>query len=69
MGGDLAALRRRVLQLRLIAEFVFVAMPARKKPDGSYQDIAHPIDVNARRMFEEKVLAEYFKVSGLSTSG
>jgi len=59
----------RGLKIISSASRLFVAMPARRKPDGSYQDIAHPIDVQARRMFEEEVLAEYFKVSGLSTSG
>ena len=51
------------------ASRLFVAMPARRKPDGSYQDIAHPIDPVARQMFEKEVLAEYFRVSGLSTPG
>jgi stage V sporulation protein G len=52
--------------LRIIngASKLFVAMPARLKSDGTYQDIAHPIDVEARQMFERVVLAEYFRVSG-----
>jgi stage V sporulation protein G len=43
---------------------LFVAMPARRKPDGSFQDIAHPINAETRRMFEDNVLAEYHRVSG-----
>ena len=37
----------------------FVSMPSRKRPDGTYQDIAHPINSDMRRMIEEKVLAAY----------
>ena len=52
--------------LRIIssASKLFVAMPARLKPDGTYQDIAHPIDVAARQIFEQAILAEYFRVTG-----
>lgn len=38
---------------------MFVAMPSRKKPDGTYQDIAHPINNETRRMIEGHVLSEY----------
>jgi len=37
----------------------FVAMPSRKRPDGSHQDIAHPVNVEMRRTIEEKVLAAF----------
>ena len=38
---------------------MFVAMPSRKKPDGTYQDIAHPINNETRRQLEGHVLSEY----------
>ena len=38
---------------------VFVAMPSRRRPDGQFQDIAHPINNETRRWMEEIVLAEY----------
>jgi stage V sporulation protein G len=38
---------------------MFVAMPSRKKPDGTYQDIAHPINNETRQMIEGHVLSEY----------
>ncbi|MFH2054889.1 MAG: septation regulator SpoVG [bacterium] len=38
---------------------LFVSMPSRKRPDGTHQDIAHPINNDARRMIEEQVLAAY----------
>ena len=38
---------------------LFVAMPNRRRPDGSFQDIAHPIHPQARQWLEETVLGEY----------
>lgn len=38
---------------------MFVAMPSRKKPDGTFQDIAHPINIGARDWMERAVLAAY----------
>ena len=38
---------------------LFVAMPSRRKPDGSFQDIAHPIHAEMRGRLEEHVLDEY----------
>ncbi len=40
---------------------MFVAMPSRKKPDGSYQDIAHPINNDMRDKLEQTVINEYEK--------
>jgi stage V sporulation protein G len=37
----------------------FVAMPSRKRPDGTHQDIAHPVTIEMRRLIEEKVLQAY----------
>lgn len=34
----------------------FVSMPSRKRKDGSYQDIAHPINNDMRKKIEDKVL-------------
>ena len=38
---------------------VFVAMPAKKRKDGSFRDVAHPLNVETRTLLEEKVLAAY----------
>ena len=38
---------------------LFVAMPSRRKPDGTFQDIAHPINREMRERVEERVLQEY----------
>ncbi len=39
----------------------FVSMPSKKKKDGTYQDIAHPIDKATRAMMESRILEEYNK--------
>ena len=39
----------------------FVSMPSRKVEDGTYRDIAHPINNDFRSLVEEKILAEYEK--------
>jgi stage V sporulation protein G len=39
----------------------FVSMPSRKRPDGTHQDIAHPISNEARRLIEQSVLNAYQK--------
>ncbi|HET9886038.1 MAG TPA: septation regulator SpoVG [bacterium] len=38
---------------------LFVAMPSRRKPDGTFQDIAHPINRDMREKVEERILQEY----------
>ncbi len=38
---------------------LFVCMPSRKMMDGTYKDIAHPIDNEFRQVMETKILAEY----------
>ena len=34
------------------AKGMFVAMPSRKRPDGTYQDVAHPINNETRDWME-----------------
>ena len=41
------------------ARGLFVAMPARRKPDGTFQDVAHPIHAAGRADLERHVLAAY----------
>jgi len=40
----------------------FIAMPSRKMADGTYKDIAHPINAETRLMLEKSILDEYQKV-------
>ena len=41
---------------------LFISMPSRKKKNGEFKDVAHPLNNETRRMIEEKVLAEYDRV-------
>ncbi len=41
------------------SERLFIVMPSRKNPDGTYRDIAHPIKADFRAHLEEMVLAAY----------
>lgn len=38
---------------------LFVAMPAKKRKDGTYKDIAHPLNAQMREKLEGTVLSEY----------
>ncbi len=40
---------------------LFVAMPSKKRKDGTYRDTAHPLNNQTRQMIESKVLEEYNK--------
>jgi stage V sporulation protein G len=37
-------------------------MPSKKRKDGTYKDIAHPINSETRKMLEDKVILEYEKM-------
>jgi stage V sporulation protein G len=39
----------------------FVAMPSRKRSNGTHQDIAHPVNSEMRQQIEEQVLEAYEK--------
>lgn len=41
---------------------VFIAMPSKKMPNGSYRDIAHPINSETRKVLEDAIIAEYERV-------
>jgi len=41
------------------AKGVFVAMPSRKRPDGTYQDVAHPINNDTRDWMEGLIKEAY----------
>jgi len=42
---------------------MFVAMPSKRTPDGTYRDIAHPISSAMRAKIQEAVLAAYARVA------
>ena len=40
---------------------LFIAMPSRKLPEGEFKDIAHPINAETRKMFEDAIFEEFNK--------
>ena len=40
---------------------LFVSMPSKKRKDGSFKDIAHPLNNQTRQHLEERVLSVYKK--------
>jgi len=43
---------------------LFVAMPSKKRKDGTYVDTAHPLNNETRRMIEGLVLEQYWSKIG-----
>jgi len=38
---------------------LFVSMPSKKRKNGTFRDIAHPLNNETRRRFEEEIIAKY----------
>ncbi|KKQ32301.1 MAG: hypothetical protein US49_C0010G0001 [candidate division TM6 bacterium GW2011_GWF2_37_49] len=43
---------------------LFVSMPSRRKKDGSFKDIVHPLNSETRKLIEDRVIEEYNKTVG-----
>lgn len=43
---------------------LFVSMPSRKRKDGTFRDIVHPLNADTRRLIETQIIDEYHKVAG-----
>ena len=43
-------------------EKLFIVMPSKKNPDGTYRDIVHPITADFRTQIEDAVISEYERV-------
>lgn len=41
---------------------LFISMPSRKKKNGEFKDVAHPLNNETRRMIEDKILGEYTRI-------
>lgn len=41
---------------------LFVSMPSKRRKDGTFRDIAHPLNSETRRRFEEQIIAKYREV-------
>ena len=44
------------------ANGLFVSMPSKRSRNGSFRDIAHPLNNETRRMIEERIIGEYRRV-------
>lgn len=38
---------------------LFVAMPSKKRKDGTYKDVAHPLNQSTRKKMEDQILKAY----------
>lgn len=56
MVNDIKVIRGR--------EGLFISMPSRKKKNGEFKDVAHPLNNETRRMIENHILAEYERALG-----
>lgn len=54
----------RDLKIILGTNGLFVAMPSKKRKDGTYRDVAHPLNSEMRNAIEKKVLDAYKKAQG-----
>ena len=43
----------------------FISMPSRRKKNGDFKDVAHPLNNDTRREMEHRILAEYDRVRGV----
>jgi stage V sporulation protein G len=46
---------------------LFISMPSKKRKNGTFRDIAHPLNNDTRRKLEETIIAKYQEV--LATEG
>lgn len=48
---------------------MFISMPSRKKRNGKFKDVAHPLNNETRKMLEDQILSEYDRVLSGQSSG
>ena len=41
---------------------LFISMPSKKRKNGTFRDIAHPLNNETRRKIEEQIIAKYREV-------
>ena len=54
--GQLAVHDVKIINAR---DKLFIVMPSKKNPDGTFRDIVHPINSDFRTVLEDRVIAEY----------
>ncbi|MBN2267315.1 MAG: septation regulator SpoVG [Candidatus Babeliaceae bacterium] len=50
-------------------EGLFVSMPSRRRKDGTFRDIVHPLNSEMRTVIEERIISEYRKVAESVAAG
>jgi len=45
---------------------LFVSMPSRRRKDGTFRDIVHPLNSDTRKRIEDSIIEEYNRVVGPS---
>lgn len=58
LDGELALHDIKVIYAK---ERYFIVMPSKKNPDGSYRDVAHPINGQFRSYLEDAVIDAYHR--------
>ncbi len=48
---------------------LFVSMPSRRRKDGTFRDIVHPLNSETRKKIEDSIINEYKKVAETQGSG
>ena len=48
---------------------LFVSMPSRRRKDGSFRDIVHPLNSETRTSIEQNIIEEYERVAQLEQNG
>jgi stage V sporulation protein G len=48
---------------------LFISMPSRKKRNGKFKDVAHPLNNETRKILENQILSEYDRVLSGQSSG
>ncbi len=51
------------------ADGLFISMPSKRRKNGTYRDVAHPLNQETRRWFEEAIIGEYRQVVGGAKAG
>lgn len=44
---------------------LFISMPSRKKKNGDYKDVAHPLNTDTRSRIQDRILSEYRLAIGI----
>jgi len=53
----------RDLKIILGDSGLFVSMPSRRRKDGTFRDIVHPLNSDMRTELEQQVVGEYNKIA------